>query len=60
MDLKENSQVRYIESKKRHCKGQKWSVCKFAVEGVWGIVVFMLQKYTRTFISMLLKIRTGF
>ena len=25
-----------------------------------GIVVFMLQKYTRTFISMLLKIRTGF
>ena len=29
--------MRYIESKKRHCKGQKWSVAyKFAVEGVWG------------------------
>lgn len=33
---------------------------KFAVKVFGGIVVFMLQKYTRTFISMLLKIRTGF
>lgn len=33
---------------------------KFAVEGVWGYCGIYASKYTRTFISMLLKIRTGF